>query len=55
MDLIKAVLIGAALIAGFLAIPVIIAAFTMILGFAAVVGIIWFIIKVVKEEPKAPP
>lgn len=55
MDLAKAVLIGAALIAGFLAIPVIIAVLSVIFGFAAVVGIIWFIIKVVKEEPKPPP
>ena len=54
MDLIKAILYGIVLIAGFLAIPVIIAILSVIFGFMAVVAILWFIIRVVKEEPKPP-
>ena len=55
MDLLKAVLIGTVLIAGFLAIPVIIAVLSVIFGFMAVVVILWIILKVVKEDPKPPP
>jgi len=55
MDLVKAVLIGAALIAGILVIPMIIAALWAILIFAGVVGVIWFILQIVKEEPRKPP
>ena len=55
MDLFKAVLYGAVLIAGIFVVPMIIAALWVILIFAAVVGIIWFILQIIKEEPKKPP
>lgn len=55
MDLVKAVLIGTVLIAGFFVLPVIIAVLSMLAGFAILVGAIWLIIQIVKEEPKPPP
>lgn len=54
-DLIKAVLIGAALIAGFLLIPVILAVLLPIAVFAAVVGIIWILIKVISGDSDDKP
>lgn len=56
MDLIKALLIGAALITGFLLIPVILAVLVPIGVFAIVVGVIWVLIKVVaSDESDKPP
>lgn len=55
MDLVKAVLIGTVLISGFFMLPVIIAVLSMFAGFVILVGTIWFIIKIVKEDPKPPP
>lgn len=55
MDLIKAVLIGAVLISGILMIPAIITALSMFFGFMVVVGVVWIIIMLVKEDPKPPP
>lgn len=55
MDLVKAALIGAVLIAGVLMLPVIIAALSVLAGYAILVGILWLIFKIVKEEPKPPP
>ena len=55
MDLVKAVLLGAALIAGLFAIPVIIAVLVPALIFVFVVFVIWFIMKIFQEDPKPPP
>jgi hypothetical protein len=54
MDLIKAALFGAVLIAGVVMLPVIIAALTFLVGYAILVAIIWFVFQIVKEEPKPP-
>lgn len=55
MDLIKAVLYTAALIAATIAVGVIIAAFTVFAGYAILILIVWFVIKVVKEDPPPSP
>ena len=54
-DLIKAVLIGAALIAGFLLIPVILAVLIPLGVFAIVVGIIWLVLKMISDDSEDKP
>lgn len=49
-DLIKALLIGVALVAGILAIPVVIAIAAPMLAFAALIFLIWFALKVITGE-----
>ena len=50
-DLIKAFLLGVALIAGILTIPVVIAFLAPIITFLLIVLGIWILIKVVKDDP----
>ena len=55
-DLIKALLIGAALVTVVILIPVVIAVLVPILTFAAIVLAVWFLLRVVSDEGgKDPP
>lgn len=48
-DLIKAILIGGALVVGMLAIPIILAVLVPVAIFVVIVGTIWFILKLCQE------
>lgn len=50
MDWIKALFIGVALVAGILAIPIVLAMVLPVLAFAALVGVIWFLLQVINHE-----
>lgn len=54
-DLIKALLIGAALVTVVILIPVVIAVLVPILTFAAIVAAIWFLLRVVSDESGQDP
>ena len=54
-DLIKALLIGAALVTAVILIPVVIAVLVPILTFAAIVLAIWFLLRVVRDEGGQDP
>lgn len=49
-DLIKALLIGTALVIGFITIPIIIAVLIPVLLFVLVVVVIWFLLRIAKQE-----
>lgn len=57
MDWIKALFIGVALIAGTLAVSVVVALLLPILSFIAIVVLIWFLLQMINhdDDPKKPP
>lgn len=58
-DLFKAILIGTALTAAIIALPVVIAVVVPVAIFSACVGLIWFLLQVIRhdddETPEKPP
>ena len=54
-DLIKALLIGAALVTVVILIPVVIAVLVPILTFAAIVAAIWFLLRVFQDDSGGDP
>jgi hypothetical protein len=56
MDWIKALLIGVALLIGLLAIPILLAIVIPLGAFVIVIGVIWFLLQILKDDdPKKPP
>lgn len=55
IDLIKAIFIGAALIAGMLLIPIFMALLFPLLIFVGTVAAIWFFLQMLKEENQNEP
>lgn len=57
MDWLKALLMGVALVIGILVIPILMAILFPLAAFIFIVGAIWFLLQVIKddEDPKKPP
>jgi hypothetical protein len=50
MDLLKAIFLASGILAAVFLIPILIAVMAYALGFAALVLVVWFILKVIRDE-----
>ena len=51
-DLVRALLLGSALICVILVIPLVVAVATSVISFALIIGVVWCVIKVLRHEDR---